>query len=232
MTRKVALLKTLDNSLELLNYFTKETPQWGVRELAKAMEMNHSIVFRILATFEQHGFLMQDKDTKKYSLGEIVESSQTIRYGVTVGSRSPLYTGASNKVIMAFLPKEEQESLMSNGLQPFTNKTIVSEDALRLDLEKIRAAGWAYSVGEYTESVFALSLPLFNASREVVSSLTVGGPEFRMSPEKIEAALQKLSQGRQLAVITVPREKLILSTTMRNPKLLKPVEEIIGKSII
>ncbi|CAM3401359.1 IclR family transcriptional regulator [Paenibacillus lupini] len=226
------MLKTLDNSLELLNYFTKETPQWGVRELAKAMEMNHSIVFRILATFEQHGFLMQDKDTKKYSLGEIVESSQTIRYGVTVGSRSPLYTGASNKVIMAFLPKEEQESLMSNGLQPFTNKTIVSEDALRLDLEKIRAAGWAYSVGEYTESVFALSLPLFNASREVVSSLTVGGPEFRMSPEKIEAALQKLSQGRQLAVITVPREKLILSTTMRNPKLLKPVEEIIGKSII
>ncbi|NIK22202.1 DNA-binding IclR family transcriptional regulator [Paenibacillus lupini] len=200
--------------------------------MAKAMEMNHSIVFRILATFEQHGFLMQDKDTKKYSLGEIVESSQTIRYGVTVGSRSPLYTGASNKVIMAFLPKEEQESLMSNGLQPFTNKTIVSEDALRLDLEKIRAAGWAYSVGEYTESVFALSLPLFNASREVVSSLTVGGPEFRMSPEKIEAALQKLSQGRQLAVITVPREKLILSTTMRNPKLLKPVEEIIGKSII
>jgi DNA-binding IclR family transcriptional regulator len=97
---------------------------------------------------------------------------------------------------MAFLPTEEQESLMSNGLQPFTNKTIVSEDALRLDLEKIRAAGWAYSVGEYTESVFALSLPLFNASREVVSSLTVGGPEFRMSPEKIEAALQKLSQGR------------------------------------
>lgn len=45
----------------------------------------------------------------------------------------------------------------------------------------------------------------------------------------ISAAVEK---GQQLAVITVPREKLILSTTMRNPKLLKPVEEIIGKSII
>lgn len=38
--------------------------------------------------------------------------------------------------------------------------------------------------------------------------------------------------GQQLAVITVPKEKLLLSSTMRNEKLLKPVEEIIKKSII
>ncbi|WP_435164195.1 IclR family transcriptional regulator [Paenibacillus glycanilyticus] len=235
------MLKTLDNSLELLHYFTKETPQWGVRELAKAMGMNHSIVFRILATFEQHGFLVQDKDSKKYSLGmkfmefgaivrdqfrisdvilpimqqlsadtgesiyltwrdglegicvEIVESSQTIRYGVTVGSRSPLFAGASNKVILAFLPEEELESIQ---LQPFTDKTITSKEDLIQDLEKIRVAGWAYSVGEYTESVFALSLPLFNSSKEVVASITVGGPDFRMPQQKVEPTLQKLIRGR------------------------------------
>ncbi|WP_127490562.1 S-methyl thiohydantoin desulfurase domain-containing protein [Paenibacillus glycanilyticus] len=37
--------------------------------------------------------------------------------------------------------------------------------------------------------------------------------------------------GQQLAVIIVPKEKLILSTTMQNAKLLKPIEEIIGKPI-
>lgn len=45
----------------------------------------------------------------------------------------------------------------------------------------------------------------------------------------VTAAIQK---GQQLAVIAVPREKLLLSTTMSNEKLLKPIEDIIKKSIL
>lgn len=45
----------------------------------------------------------------------------------------------------------------------------------------------------------------------------------------VTAAVQK---GQQLAVIAVPKEKLLLSSTMRNGKLMKPVEEIIHKPIL
>ncbi|WP_079908547.1 DUF917 family protein [Paenibacillus sp. 32352] len=45
----------------------------------------------------------------------------------------------------------------------------------------------------------------------------------------VTAAIQK---GQQLAVITVPKSKLLLSTTMSNEKLMKPVEDIIHKSIL
>ncbi|RFU70670.1 DUF917 family protein [Peribacillus saganii] len=45
----------------------------------------------------------------------------------------------------------------------------------------------------------------------------------------VSAAIEK---GQQIAVIAVPKENLILSSTMRNEKLMKPVEEIIKKSII
>ncbi|PLS14651.1 hypothetical protein CVD28_26735 [Bacillus sp. M6-12] len=45
----------------------------------------------------------------------------------------------------------------------------------------------------------------------------------------VSAAIEK---GQQIAVISVPKENLILSSTMRNEKLMKPVEEIIKKSII
>jgi uncharacterized protein len=45
----------------------------------------------------------------------------------------------------------------------------------------------------------------------------------------VSAAIQK---GQQIAVIAVPKEKLILSSTMRNEKLLKPVESIINRSIL
>lgn len=41
-----------------------------------------------------------------------------------------------------------------------------------------------------------------------------------------------VERGQRLAVVTVPKEKLLLSSTMSNEKLLKPVEDIIQKSII
>lgn len=38
--------------------------------------------------------------------------------------------------------------------------------------------------------------------------------------------------GQQLAVIMVPKKKLRLSTTMYNPKLLKPIEQMMQKSVL
>lgn len=45
----------------------------------------------------------------------------------------------------------------------------------------------------------------------------------------VTAALKK---GQQLAIIVVPREKLLLSSTMNNKKLLQPVEDIIKKPVL
>lgn len=63
------MLKTLDNALDLLKHFTREKPQWGVRELAKEMNISHTVVYRMLATFERYGFVKQEPKTKKYELG-------------------------------------------------------------------------------------------------------------------------------------------------------------------
>lgn len=63
------ILKTLDKSLSILEYFKERNKEWGVRELAKELDMSHSVVYRILTTFEKHGFLSQNEDNSKYRLG-------------------------------------------------------------------------------------------------------------------------------------------------------------------
>lgn len=63
------MLKTLNLSIAVLKMFTKEKPIWGGRELAMAMNMNHTNLYRILETFENNGFITKDPVTKKYSLG-------------------------------------------------------------------------------------------------------------------------------------------------------------------
>ena len=39
----------------------------------------------------------------------------------------------------------------------------------------------------------------------------------------------EMAKGQQVAVITVPKEKLRLSSTMSNQKLIQPIEKIINK---
>ncbi|PWW26857.1 IclR family transcriptional regulator [Cytobacillus oceanisediminis] len=235
-------LKTLDNSLELLQYFTRENPSWGVRELAKEIGISHSIVYRILSSFEKYGFLVQDHITKKYELGfrflefgqivkenmylsdfvypimknlaekveesvfltwldkvdgvtvEIAESSHKIKYEVSLGTRTPLYVGASCKVIMAYLPRDKQKEIISNGLRPFTENTILDEEKLLKDLDEIKNQGWGYSAGEFSESVFGLGVPLFNSENKIIASLTISGPEYRLPEKNLETVLGILQE--------------------------------------
>lgn len=232
----------MDNSLELLNYFSKETPSWGVRELAKEMGISHSIVYRTLASFEKYGFLEQDPKTKRYELGlrflefgqmvkekmrlsehvypimkrlagkveesifltwldksdgvtvEIAESTHRIKYEVSLGTRTPLYVGASCKVIMAYLSKEKQLEITREGMKAFTKNTILDEEILLSDLDEIKKKGWCYSVGEFSDAVFGLGVPLFNSQNEIIASLTISGPEYRVEEMDFDVALTHLQQ--------------------------------------
>lgn len=202
--------------------------------------MSHSIVYRVLATFKEHGFLLQNPETQKYELGikfweygqivksnlnisdlilpsmeklaaktgesifltwldglegicvEIAESSRNVKFAVSIGSRTPLYAGASNKVIMAYLPIEKQEQIMTQGLQEYTSKTILNPDELRGNLEDILQEGWCFSVGEYSDEIIGLAVPLFTGKGQVIGSLTVAAPEYRFPKSRVEGAKEQL----------------------------------------
>ncbi|MGI2327598.1 IclR family transcriptional regulator [Planococcus sp. YIM B11945] len=61
--------KTVDKALSILDVFTVDSPTWGLRELSRRVDINHTIVHRILTTFEEKGYLYCNPDTKKYELG-------------------------------------------------------------------------------------------------------------------------------------------------------------------
>jgi IclR family transcriptional regulator, acetate operon repressor len=62
------MLKSLSGALQLMTYFTARQPVWGVRELAKASGVHYAVVHRVLATFAESGFLVQD-EVGRYALG-------------------------------------------------------------------------------------------------------------------------------------------------------------------
>ena len=62
-------VKSLAKALSILECFTLEAPQLGATEIANKLKLPKSTVFNVLSTFEQWGYVQQNPQTRKYSLG-------------------------------------------------------------------------------------------------------------------------------------------------------------------
>lgn len=233
-------LKSLSLAIEVLSMFTKETPIWGLRDLSKEMDINHTVIYRILKTFEERKIIVQNPISKKYQLGsgllplfvtyksrntlsdlvlpvmnelsektgesvfltwkegyegitvEIVESSNNIRFTVSKGTRTPLYIGASTKSIMAFLTEQEKNEIVNQGIEKRTERSLATKEEIYRDLDMIKENKWAYTEGEYSDEVFGISTPIFDTHGDVIASLTLAGPTYRINEEKKNTILKDL----------------------------------------
>lgn len=140
---------------------------------------------------------------------EVLEPENKVKFSVSAGSRAPLYVGASYRSILAFLPEELVDSIIEKGLVKYTETTMTDPDELKTELKKIREQGWATSQSEYTEDVIALAAPLFDKG-EVIGSITVSGPVYRMSEDKIETYLPLLKKTRDEVTEVIQRYQLKL----------------------
>lgn len=61
--------QSLARGLAILEVFTREEPSHGISEMARALGLGKSIVYRLVRTFADHGVLEQDRATAKYRIG-------------------------------------------------------------------------------------------------------------------------------------------------------------------
>ena len=125
---------------------------------------------------------------------EKVDSLQPLRSMLTIGDHSPLHAGASNKLLLAYLPADTVDELIAGGLEPITPRTIADATRLREDLAKIREQGWAYTVGELTPDVAAISVPLRDSNGTVVAALSIAGLASRFSEDGLPALISVTRQ--------------------------------------
>src|SRR5690606_9115754 len=117
---------------------------------------------------------------------ERIESAQNVRIVARIGRRLPLYAGSAGKLLLAYLPEKRQDEILSRSpLNPFTPKTITSLEALKEELKKIKQQGYAFSDGEWVEDAAGIAAPIFDMKGDILAALTVSGPSFRFTDEKI-----------------------------------------------
>ncbi|MEU7828107.1 IclR family transcriptional regulator [Nonomuraea sp. NPDC049129] len=105
-----------------------------------------------------------------------------------VGQRTPSHATSSGKVLLAFgalrLPAEPAR---------YTPSTLT--EAGRLGLAEIRERGWATTVEELEVGLNAVAAPIRGSDGSVVAAVSVSGPSYRLTPERLPEVGALLAEG-------------------------------------
>jgi DNA-binding IclR family transcriptional regulator len=113
-----------------------------------------------------------------------------------VGQHIPLHATSNGKVLLSGLAGDQLDQVL-HGLPAYTDLTITKRSALRRELDKVREQGYALAVDELEIGLTAIAAPIRNAHGDVIASLSVSGPTFRLNEEKLAAVVPELVRSAQ-----------------------------------
>jgi len=117
---------------------------------------------------------------------EKIESQQSVRTACTVGSRAPAYCTAVGKAMLAELPDTAvSEIIRRSGLKAVTPNTITTVAAFKAELRAIRVRGYAIDNEEKEPGLRCVSAPVRSESGKLLAALSVSGPAFRLTKERV-----------------------------------------------
>jgi DNA-binding IclR family transcriptional regulator len=114
-----------------------------------------------------------------------IAGSSSLQSHNWVGQRIPLHATSNGKVLLSPLSREELRTTPA-ALTAYTDLTITTRAALRREVAAVRENGYATAVDEFEVGLTALAAPIRDAHGDVVASLSVSGPTFRLAGERLE----------------------------------------------
>jgi IclR family KDG regulon transcriptional repressor len=99
------------------------------------------------------------------------------------------HTCAAGKIFLSGMSQQEMSSMYSGGpLKKITNRTITSQRRLFKEIETVRNQGYALDDEEFYEGLRCVAAPI-RVGDKIVAGLSISGPVFSMTMEKINRAL-------------------------------------------
>jgi DNA-binding IclR family transcriptional regulator len=120
-----------------------------------------------------------------------VAGSSAVQSHNWVGQHIPLHATSNGKVLLSELTEGELKEAV-RSLPRVTDQTVTSRTKLRAELAKVREDGYALAVDELEVGLTAAAAPIRSAHGDVIASMSISGPSYRLSGAKLEAAVPRL----------------------------------------
>ncbi len=104
-------------------------------------------------------------------LNVIEAEVHSVRLSYARYRRAPMHLGASGKILAAYLEPSERERLLAAA----------GRSGLAAELDRIRADGVAFTVGELDPGAAAVAAPIRDRRGRIAAGLSVAGPAQRIS---------------------------------------------------
>lgn len=134
---------------------------------------------------------------------EKLDSPQYLKIYSRVGASVPLHCTAVGKVLLAYLPQGELQTLLPQmQLRRFAQNTIGTPQELEQQLERVRQLGHAYDMEEHEPQIRCVAAPIWDRTGTVKASLSLTAPSARMPVPR----LRDLAPMIQEAGLQISRE--------------------------
>ncbi len=140
---------------------------------------------------------------------QVVESPQRVKIAAAVGEQLPAHCTATGKAFLAYLPKDQVNEILANGMHRYTENTLISAADFDQELDEIRRRGFAISVQEFENDINAVAAPILDADGRPMAVIAIVGPSFRLSIVRMLALGQTLVEtastiAREVGQATLP----------------------------
>lgn len=121
-----------------------------------------------------------------------IEGPHAMTIASQVGQRARLHCTGVGKAILAHMTPEEQEVVLSQPLESYTEHTLTDKIKLTAHLQDIRDAGFSMDDEEIELGLCCIAAPIFDASGTVTAAMSISGPKTRLTPKRLESLSETL----------------------------------------
>ena len=124
-----------------------------------------------------------------------IDSVNLPRTYFTPGKTLPFHATGLGKVLTSELSEEELDAMIKKkGLKAFTPKTITTAEALKEELEKVRAQHYGTDRGEFIPGDNCNAFPLRDSTGEIIAAISIAAFDNYMSLEELEATIPVMAE--------------------------------------
>lgn len=116
---------------------------------------------------------------------EKVDGPLPIRPHTPIGGRNRLYCTGLGKAMLSVADEDLVRNVLRGPLDPRTPHTILDPEELRQELALCRERGYAVDNMESQSEVRCVAAPIFNSLGHVFAALSISGPAFRITEERV-----------------------------------------------
>jgi DNA-binding IclR family transcriptional regulator len=174
--------------LRLFDFGNRAIEQYDLRDRAQPH------LRRLVAETEETAHLCVLEAARVIYIDKI-EPARSVRMITRIGASNPAHCTSAGKAMLAFLPEDRAAEVIRRiRFEHLTHHTIVTSEALRTELEKTRRRGYAVDDEELEEGLRCIAVPILDTQRLPVAAVSVSGPSFRVTAQKLPSIANHLVQ--------------------------------------